>query len=320
MPFERDARALRRLLRAHSVEGYPVDVPILGTATVLKQPAVGGWISYVVEPETPMPFDRFADRLNMSAQQMDLRGWKDKYERAGRTLSAMLPIDIMERLEAGGTASERDREFGFLIQQKCIDVEQRVICYAFPYERTVIPVKKLKKGMLVDFSDGTREGYGTTRGWAGRIVGFEDQRGIVLLELFSPTPSMRAPEGTVWEKVRPGFYSSLIGMLGKGLAEAFEEQRRPLPHGKWSEDGFEYLLDEPLSIDEVDRFCKQFYPDQPYCFNQAMLMYVIPIPANLGQFHPLPEAMVDLESVIMPEWEGTEKVEIEEEEPEEDEE
>lgn len=299
MPFERDLEELKALLARHSVEGYPVEVPILGPAVVEQQIPAREDVFFKVRANEPMPFRKFADSLRYTDEQMDLKAWEEKYK--GRSL-AFLPAEIQDRLEAGGTASQKDWMFQDLVDRGCMDLDQRVTCYSFKYEEVRIPSVNLKKGMLVDYAHG-HEGYGMTAGWAGRVVGFEDGRDIVLLELLVPTPFMRLPHSTVTDRIRKGYYSSKVAFMGYGLVQAFEDNGRQRPMGKMSEDGREYVLTDLMDLSEIETFCAQHYPEEPHCVYHAMVMYIVPLGKKSetgveGTFHPLPEAVVDPEVVV----------------------
>lgn len=297
MPFERDLEELKALLARHSVEGYPVEVPILGPSLVEQQIPAREDIFFKVRANTPMPFTKFSESLRYTDEQMNLKQWEEKYK--GRSIS-FLPAEIQDRLEAGGTASQKDWMFQDLMDRGCLDQEQRVTCYSFKSEEVKIPTDKLKKGMLVDYVYGGK-GYGMTAGWAGKIAGFEDGRSTVLLEILVPTPFLRLPDTTVVERIRKGFYSSKVAFIGYGAVQAFEDHGHALPPGKMSEDAREYVLNELMDFSEIEQFCTQHYPEEPHCKYHAMVMYIVPIALkgeSTGVFHPLPEAVVDPEVVV----------------------
>lgn len=294
MPFERHSGELRAFLERHSVEGYHVDVPIFGPAVIEQQIPAREEMFFKVRAVKPVPFVEFANKLRYTDEQMTLTQWEEKYR--GRSLS-FLPAIIQDRLEAGETASQKDWMFQDLMDRGCMDEDQRVTCYSFKYGDVRIPPDKLKKGMLVDYVHGGR-GYGMTAGWAGRIAGFEDDKNVVLLELLVPTPFIRLPDTTVTEKIRKGFYASKTAFMAYGLVQALELQGQPLPPGKKSDDDREYALDNMMDLAEIETFCAQHYPGEPHCFYHAMLMYIVPVKADEGTFHPLPEAIVDPEVVV----------------------
>jgi hypothetical protein len=194
-----------------------------------------------------------------------------------------------EMIDAG--MSKKDIEFYKLSTTGCMDIDQNVTCIVAPWRNTLIP--KLKKGMLVEYAENIG-GVGGVRVWAGRIVGFADDKNVAFLELFEPVPFMRTPEAVVPEEIRKGFYSDQSWALGYGLHQALEDNEPgKIPEGKWAEDEREFLLQEPMPLKEIEKFCKKHYPKEPHCAWHGMTMFIVPVRVGQGDFHPLREDTVD---------------------------
>lgn len=284
MPSGRDPEELRELIRGHEVEGYPVTVPIFGRGTVQKQWRLGGGrINYVVCGDTPVPFEQYAQQVHASDKPLTLKQWKE-----GDRLPpiAMLQPELQDILEQGGKVSMKDHIFHALMAKGWIDIDQRVTCDSFEARHVRIDPQRLEPGMIIEFSEA-----GGGPEWAGRFVGLEElgDKRIALIEVFAPTPFMRAPEAIVPAAIRPGFYSRKTGAFGYGLAQAWEDRRGKLPKGKWTDDEREYILDDWMDLGEIEKLCKEFYPNEPHCIWHALMLFIIPVDIAKGTFHPMPE-------------------------------
>jgi hypothetical protein len=289
MAVKHDAEALREFLRAHSVEGYQVTVPIFGHATIERQISTGGgFVFYRVVADQPVPFHEFADQVDASPDPMTIEEWRDKFV-GGKTKSLpTMAVDLREQLEAGGKVSQRDMLFRELMDVGCLDADQNVFCHSF--ESRFVTLRALRKGMAVEIGD--EDG----NGWPGRVIGFDGT--VVLIEQFAPVTLMRAPSATVWDKIKPGFYSKEVIALGHGIVDSFDEQGVALPEGAFSEDRREYELKEPMPLSEIEKFCKKHYEGKPDCAMQAMTLFILPINSKEAKFFPLPEGRDPEEYVV----------------------
>jgi len=301
---QRDKGKLERALERHSINGYPVHVPILGDGTIqgihsLKR----GQIYYRVRPDEPIPFEDYAHSLRLDTTQLSLNNFVEYLRQEGReNPMAMLPPEIQNNLEAGGTASWKDIKEVWLMRGGCLDENRNVICEDFDSQHVTMPVHKLRKGMLVEFHDQKMKAS-----FVGRIVGIEGRGSdlVVLIETFEPIPFMDAPEAMAPELIRPGFYSEYTWKLGYGTYEAFQKAGIKIPAGKDQKDPEakriipHYILAEPVPLSWVADFCKENFPNDPICIWQSVILYIIPIhPAPLkeqhdgGYFTPLPPDVV----------------------------
>lgn len=284
MPIDRDPEELRESIRDHVVEGYPVSIPIFGTGKVVNQVRIGGGkLFYIVCGDKPIPFEDYAKTTRLDATPMTLKQW----EKGDRLPPVnQLQPQLQDILEEGGKVSFKDHIYASLMAKGFIDLEQRVTCDTFEARHVKIDPNRLKKGMVVEFSEA-----GGGPEWAGRFVGFDEvgDTKVALVEMFAPTPFMRAPEAIVPHGIRPGFYSSKTGALGYGTAQAWEDRRGKLPKGKWTDDEREYILDEWEDLSIVEDLCREYYSNEPHCVWQAMMLYVIPLNIGKGTFHPMPE-------------------------------
>lgn len=307
-PIERDSEELRQLLEHHSVEGYPVTVPILGDAFIIRQEGTGPvrrytetsmelgspQVAYVVRPARPFSFSAWVKAKGLSTTPMSLDDWMKKY--GSRTRSGILPMLLAEReeLERGGLVSEAEAEHGLLENAGCIGPDDSVVCGTFWQNQVFVPPDKLKNGMLVEFDEDRAT-------LPGKIVGKSKGGKIVLLEAFTPVPYMEAPNAVANDEIKKGFYSSKTFSIGYGTRQAFEDAKIPLPPGKLIDGERQYVMNDLMDISVVEDFCKKNFPDEGHCLWQALLLYIVPIHLEgqyTGKFRPLPENMITSEYVV----------------------
>lgn len=306
----RDSEELRQILDHHSVKGYLVHVPIFGPAFILSQEGTGPvkrytdtsmelgspQVAYVVKPARPYPFEEYAKKKGLSEIPMSYQEWLDRYEK--RTRKGILPMlmEMREDLERGVNISERAAAYGLIQNAGCIGPDETISCATFWANEVRIPADILKSGMLVEYDDGKVN-------IPGRIVGFESDRTIALLEVFTPIPKLETPRAIVNEAIRKGFYSSKTYSIGYGTRQAFEDAGIALPPGKNVDaEGRQYVLDDLMEISVIEKFCKKNHPGEPHCLLQSLLLYIIPIDLKApseyhGEFRPLPEHMIPSEYV-----------------------
>jgi hypothetical protein len=309
---ERDSEELRKILDHHSVKGYPVLAPVFGAAVIIQQEGTGPvrrytetsmelgspQVAYLVKPAREFPFSEWVKAKGLSTTPMDYKQWIEKY--GHRTRKEILPMlmEMREDLERGVPVSEAQAEFGLMQNAGCVGPDETITCATFWADQVKIPPEMLKRGMLVECHDDKKGDF------PGRIVGFEDDRKIALLEVFTPVPFMESPRSIVNRSIRKGFYSSKTYSIGYGLRHAFEDAGFPLPPGKKSDaDGRQYVLDELMDLSIIEDFCKKNYPDEGHCVWMALILYIIPIdlkaPSEFrAEFHPLPEHAIPSEYVV----------------------
>lgn len=284
MPVDRDSDELKEFIRDHSVKGYPVTVPVFESGKITKQHRPGGGkLFYIICGDKPIPFEKYAEEFHLDDTPLTLEEWKEKEGYPG---IQMIRPELQDVLEQGGRISYKDHVFAYLMARGNINDDLEVTCDSFEAQHVSIDPSKLKKGMLVEFSEA-----GGAAEWPGRFIGFRNVAGdrIALLEVFAPTPFMRAPEAIVPQAIKPGFYSSKTGALGYGTAQAWEEHRGKLPPGKWADDEREYILDDWMDLSRVEDLCEEYFSDHPHCLWQAMMLFIIPLNIQKGSFHPMPE-------------------------------
>lgn len=278
---------LERALRTHTVEGYPARAELFGDVTLAGSTRSRQNIFFRVRPEKPMPYDQLASRFRFDTRPLSLAEWTGGEGvplemPALRTPSTFFPPEIWETLEAGGKVSWKDVMEMWLRRGGCLDENRNVICYDVDAKTVNIPWDKVETGMLVEFRDAK---LGKT-GWAGRVVDMEgstQDNKIVYVELFEPVPFIDAPEAMAPEKILPGFYSGITWKLGYGAAEGWEKVGKAFPPGEWQTDTTRrrprpnYLFKEPIPLSEVKEFCDRYYPEEPHCLWQGMIMYIVPI-------------------------------------------
>lgn len=286
MARERDSDELKRVLGTYTSSGYRVSIPTLGEGVVERQLFADVHAAFRVRADKPMPFAEYARRLGLSDRRMT----REEHAARHPGRSIFFPEQVEAIFSEGRNLSEQEVNLLTLRNMECLDEGDRVTCAVAPWSQVVIPV--LRRGMLVEYAE-SAGGIAGLRVWAGRIVGIEREDGVALLELFVPSTFMRTPEAIVPEKIKKGYYSSLSLSFGYGLHQALEDNEPALvPPGKWTEDEREYVLDQPVELSVIEDFCRRNYPDEGHCVWHAMLMYICPVRATGGAFHPLREDTV----------------------------
>jgi len=326
--YHRNDEALRDALATHTVDGMDVIVPIFGEAEIIDQGATGPvrhispgsvelgnpYIYYRVKPKKPFPFDgflraRYPSRviIHRLEEQMPLSTWEAVFERK----MPPIPDYLMTKLENGGTLSISDLEYDSLLQRGCIDENNSVTCYTFWSSQADMVPQQLRRGSLVEYVYGT----GNERmSYPGSILGFTKDKEVAYLELFTPMPFLDLPDSIWLEGLEESFYSPYTHALGYGSYEALEiaEQEsgeKLIPPGTWDTDVIKerklYTLKEFIPISIVKDLCEAAYGNEPHCFWQSLIVYVVPIDLHYvgekgerGTWHPLPEKVVSVDAVI----------------------
>ncbi len=283
MPDAWNPEDLREFLEDHSVQGYEVTAPIIGAGIIESQERTGGGFSFFrVFADDPLPFIQFAQKMDISSEQLDLDQWKERFMYGSKGFPIMA-VELRERLEEQGeTVSQRDVLFSSLMETGCLDEDQKVVCYSFDSRDT--PIRVLKRGLAVLVKDRETNQIG----WPGRIVGFskEGEGRYALVEQFAPIPFMAAPESMLPQQIKPGFYSSNVELLGYGILDAFEEQEKEKPAGTWSKDKKYYELAKTMPMKTIEKFCKAHYPDEPH--RLFLIEFIEPVFCDfLGSGHGL---------------------------------
>jgi hypothetical protein len=307
---QRSSELLIEALRTHSVEGYPVTVPVLGDAKIVRQ---GGTAPlritnldtrtqqraapmpfYVVEPDKPMPFRQYAEARHFATTPWSDAQWNERIDSVRGKGNVILGDEAIRRLKAGESVSQYEAEYEAMYDGGMLDGDGRVVLGTFFPQQVSMPKGSLKKNMLVEFA----KSGGKQVLWMGRFLKYEKQGKIALLELFSPIPFVQM-EGTVsLDDIKAGYASEYTYSLGYGLAHAWEDARGSLPEGSWSEDEREFLLKDAMPVSEVEKLCEANFPGVNHCVWQALIMYILPVLSDHGVFRPLPENVVSKDFVV----------------------
>lgn len=333
MAYRRDDEALRAALEDHTVDGYEVVVPVMSEAVILDQGGTGPvrritessidlgspMVYYQVKAKHPVPFKSWAEsRLGWEAfNKLNREEW---IVRAGKRLEhqykgVYLPMAdyLRDKIEAGGSVSPADVEHDDLVHRGCIDTDDRVSCYTFWSNQVLIDPRQLRRGMLVEYEEGgDKEG----QVHQGAIVGFSQDKKVAYLELFTPIPYLELPQAISNTEIKKSFYPDMTYAIGYGTYEAFEiaaeesGQKMLIPEGKMrmrGRDNFIYMLKEFMPLSVISELCSAAYGDEPHCFWQSLIMYVIPVVLDgveiegritKGTWRPLPEKLVQVDAVI----------------------
>lgn len=302
---------LKRLVSEHTVVGYKVAVPVLGKSTIELQirPERGGFVFYKVRADKPIPFTRFVEDMRVSTKPLTIKGWRETFAKGSRSLPVMA-YDLREQLEAGGTLSQADVLFRDLSDRGCMDLDQNVFCYTFPSSDVFID--KPERGQLVEIWDIANG----VAGWPSVYLGKKGKY-LGLFEQLSPAPYMRTPEALLPADVEKSYMMPVTWTLGYGLAHALEDVGPGLPPGTWSEDKEDYVLDKPIPISVIERFCndprtwdKLRQGKNDFCLQQAMMLHTLPLVMKEILLRPLPEGtppddiVVDIGEIEDPEAGG----------------
>lgn len=313
-PASRDSEELRTILEHHSVEGYAVTAPILGPSIIIRQEGTGPvrrytdsgvelgspQAAYVVKPTQEVSFDKWVKAKGLSKTPMSYESWEKKY--AGpRNRQGVLPMlmELREELENGRDVSEAEAEYGLMKNAGCIGPDDTVTCATFWANQVVIEPSQLAQGMMVEFEFQRRNQ--PVENIPGRIVGFQQNRAIALLEVLTPLAYVDAPDAINSAAIRPGFYSSRTYSIGYGTRQGMEDHGYPLPPGKLREDERQYVLEDLMDVSVIEKFCNEKYPKDKHCFWHSLLLYILPINLSgkyAGKWHPLPENVVTPEFVV----------------------
>ena len=196
--------------------------------------------------------------------------------------------DHVKRLHLGEKESKALYEQ--MIADNCLDTDGRINClWAYWRDLTVEP----KRGILLEYTEDDPKNVMSITNYPGRVVGVDGD--IILLEVFEPIPFMRVPEAVASEHIKKGFYADVVVSLGLDTANAWKKKDPAgFPPGAWTEDGFEYILKEPIPLKDFHKFCERFFPNEPGCAWQGLLMYIIPIDTReRGDFRPMREDLAD---------------------------
>lgn len=333
MAYKRDNEALKEILHGHSVAGYPVEVPIFGAATILRQGGtspvrtrdiesgaqrIGSPMPFfVVQIDHPMPFRNYAEGAGISAVPLPAREWERLLE---EKQTGPIGDSAILRIDAGRDVSPYEATYSAMKDGGQLDSSGNVVMGTFSPQQVQIPDDKLKPNMLVEFSESKESEAGIPGRYWGQIGGatlperpikdgFDRPAGnVALLELFSPMPYMEAPDAVASVAIKKDFCSKYTYALGYGLAQAWEMQYGKLPPGEYASGAeFLYMLTDPQPISKVEKLCRELgkkegWPPQGFdwCVWQAMVMNILPVYMSLGVFRPLPENVISEDMVI--EW------------------
>lgn len=314
-PVSRDSEELRTILEHHTVQGYHVMAPIIGSSIIQRQEGTGPvrrytdsgvelgspQAAYVVKPDHEVTFDEWIKGKGLSKTPWSFDAWAKKYG-GPRNRQGVLPMlmELREELESGRReVSEAEAEHGLMKNAGCIGPDDTVTCATFWASQVYIDPKQLEEGMMVEFEFQRRNQPVETI--PGRIVGFIQKDGIALLEVLTPLPYVDSPDAIVSAAIRPGFYSSRTYSIGYGTRQGMEDHGFVLPPGKLREDERQYVLEDLLDLSVIEEFCTKNYPKDKHCFWQSLLLYILPITLSgkyAGKWRPLPENVVTAEFVV----------------------
>lgn len=306
MPYSRDSEALKEALHSHSVVGYPVEVPTFGAGTIARQGGTGPIAHrntdtgltqrgapqpfFVVKINRPMPFSRWADEKRLSKDPLTPAEWDKKLDE--KKSGIVLGDEAIKRLDRGESVSMWEAQYEALYDGGQLDGDGNIIYANYFPGQVQIPVEKLRRDMLVEFSEGSEKS-----GLPGRYWGTLPEGKVALLELFSPMPYMEAPDAVASPDIKKDFCSKFTYALGYGVAQAWEMENGPLPPGEYI-DGNErlYYLKDAMPISKIEKLCKKF--DAKHCLWQALILNILPVYLDKGVFRPLPENVIQDDMVV----------------------
>jgi hypothetical protein len=320
MPYNRDSQELRDALETHSVAGYPVEVPTFGSARITRQGGTGPIAHrnvdtgetqrgapqpfFVVKIDNPMPFARWAEQKRLSKEPLTPAQWEELLEK--KRAGVVLGDEALKKLERGESVSLWEAEYEAMYDGGQLDGDGNIVYANFFPSQVRISPDKLRRDMLVDFAE-----QGQKVGVPGRFWGAVDVppegpgssvQKAALLELFSPMPYMEAPNAIASPAIKKDFASKFTFALGYGTAQAWEIKNGDgsLPPGEYV-GGEErvYYLKEAIQISKVEKLCKDArFKDFPHCIWQSLVLNILPVWLDKGDFRPLPENVIQADMVV----------------------
>jgi len=201
------------------------------------------------------------------------------------------PVSFEEHARRLGLDKEKTSAlYEQMIADNCLDMDGKIQClWAYWRDLEIMP----KRGRLTEYTEDDPEHVMAIKNFPGKIVGIEGD--IILMEVFEPITFMRAPEAIDYRKIQKGFYEPTVVAVGLDTAEAWK-RRDPatFPQGRWSDDKYEWILAQPIPLEEFRIFCDKHFPNEPGCLYQGVLLWIIPIDTREpGAFRPMREDLAD---------------------------
>ena len=308
--YQRNNEDLKVAIREHSINGYPLQVPIFKKATGLKTNTVRELTAVIVEPVEPMTWTKLAEHHNWSEEKFGMDHWV-KYARDRHMPHAdteplrWLHPKSRVLLEEGYKVSERDIRKEWYLASGHINKRGNVLSESFDIRQVSMHPEDIQNGMIVEFRDNQN-----SPGIPGRVVGTatdpEDGSKIIYLETFEPVPALLAPKALAPWLIQPSFVPDKTWVIGYGTLEAMKRKKVDIPQGMFDPKDPEkrvWFLDQPIPLATIEAFCKQYYPQNPECVWQSMVLIVLPIhPAadpkgrhSGGIFKPYPDDLLTTE-------------------------
>jgi hypothetical protein len=303
LKYRRDVEGLKTAIREHSIDGYPLTVPIFKKALGINTSVSRDMVIVVVRPENPTTFEQLADAQGWGSENFGVKHWVNfARERniVGADSNPLKWIHPKTRaiLEDGNKVSMRDIQKEWLQESGHVDRHGNVLSYSFHMKDVGMDPEDVVPGMIVEYSDVSKHELKT----AGRVVGIgkdsKDGSRIVYLETFEPVPAYMGPASIAPELIQPNFVPDRTWVLGKGTIMAMLKKGVPIPSGlfmdqrsinEFSHHNHQhnvYFLDQPIPLSVVKEFCERNYPDRPECVLQSVILMVLPLqPAHHGKLH-----------------------------------
>lgn len=304
--YRRNTEGLKAAVREHSIEGYPIKVPIFGEALGIKTNTIRDLTAVLVKPVETFTFEQLSQKLDWDKEKHGVEHWV-KYARSRNMPHADTePLRWIYPtgraiLEDGYKLSEEDIRKQWLIASKSIDKDGVVQSYSFDIRQVSMHPNDIEPGMIIEFSDSSG---GKEYGWTGRVIGVEpdpeDKSKIIYLETFEPVPALLAPKALAPWMIQPSFVPEKTWVIGYGTYEAMRRKNVDIPPGMFDPKDNEkrvYFLDQPIPLSVIENFCTEYYPKEPQCVWQSMVMVVLPLHPAVdnkgrhqgGTFRPFPD-------------------------------
>ena len=281
--YVRNPEVLKTAIREHTISDYLLSVPIFDLAKGVSTSIIRGLTSVLVEPIQPLHIDEVGNRQRWSIEKHDLEYWRGY----GSSRTPKSPLGWMHPrsvtvLQEGYSLSMRDIQEMWLKALGHIDADRIVRRYSFNLDQVSMDSENIHPGMVVEFVDTKSE-----TSYVGRVYGTgadpQDGKPLIYLEPFTPVPAFFAPKAISPWVLNDSMIADKTWVLGPGTVAAMKRKRIKLPKGKYDpKDDREqskkpYFLDQPIPISRVTELCEKYFPGQPICSWQSMVLLVLPL-------------------------------------------
>ena len=268
----------RDLLKAYDVYGYRAMImgQIDAKGTIVDQRGHGPGAIFVLKLDEPIMVVDYVDQLGLTVSGTNI----------ATSVKAKAVVDDLIRL-------------GFVESYlKPMTYENSRITHLWAQWKDVVLID-LQKGQPVEYVESESSHVASIKSTPGIVnkVMVPDhpaaEREIVELFLVHPVSWVRIPRSMDTDYLKPEHVSSWTDrmVVRSTYLNWKEKSQDTLPKGKVSDDGKEYVLDEPIALDDVKGMCSTSLTDAERvlrCWLGAAMFHIVPIVVgHSGTFRPM---------------------------------